>query len=192
MCPAKFRYPSRMEFEALVRGAAMQDKHAWRLLTAQLTPRLRGYFASRYSGLDCKDLVQETLIVIWTKLADFELRSETAFFCWARKIAQFMALAALRQLAREKKLMRALGQVERPPTTRLSTKLHRAERLQMVLREVDKLPESYRRAVENMIDGGDARELAERAGIAWTSARVLESRTRKLLRSRVGSSSPAR
>jgi DNA-directed RNA polymerase specialized sigma24 family protein len=180
-----------MGFEALVRGAAMGDKQAWRRLTACLTPRLRGFFASRCRALDYKDLVQDTLLVIWTKLPNFEMRSEAAFVSWVRKIAQFVALAALRQMVRDEKLMRALGDVERPPSTRVTSRLDRAKLVASVLREVDNLPESYRRAAENMLEGGDARDLAERAGIKWVSARVLENRTRVLLRRRLAPSTPA-
>lgn len=176
--------------EAIIRGAATGDRHAWQSLASHIAPKLRRFFVSRYSRFDADDLVQDTIFIVWEKLPNFELRSEAAFMSWLRKIATYVGLAALRQHKHERNLARALGQVERTPSTRQSSRLDRAARLEQVLREVDKLPQSYRRAVENMLDDGDARDLAERAGIEWVSARVLEHRTRALLRRRLRPSTP--
>lgn len=179
-----------MELEALVRDAAKGDEHAWRQLTARLTPPLRSFFASRWSGLDCKDLVQETLLIVWNKLPTFEMRSERAFSSWVRRIAQNIALTALRKSAHDEKLVRALAWIEQRPATRLTSRLDRKRRIERLGRELDKLAPSYRQAVENMLDGGDSRDLAKRAGIRLGTARVLEHRTRLLLRHRLGRTTP--
>jgi RNA polymerase sigma factor (sigma-70 family) len=184
-----------MGIEQLVEAAAAGDQRAWNRLATRLWPRLRGWFKSRVSGCDSDVLVQDTLIVMWKKLPNFEMRSEEAFMSWTFKIARFAALAALRQMEREAKQAQALGRDVRAPSPGLNTRLERAERIALIAREVDKMPDSIRRAVENMLDGGDARDLAERANLEWSSARSLESRARAQLRKRIrspSSSSPPR
>ncbi len=179
-----------MELDDLVRAAASGDERAWARMARLLSPRLRGYFVARCRGLDSKDLIQDTLMVVSTKLPDFEMRSEAAFIAWVHKIAQFVALAALRQLDQTEKLSKRLGQNERTPSPKLSTLLDRAERLEMVLREVKNLPASYRLAIENVLDDGDAKDLAALAGIERVSARVTESRAFARLRERLRPSTP--
>jgi DNA-directed RNA polymerase specialized sigma24 family protein len=183
------RYRSHVQLEAIIRGAAKGERRAWDSLSSYLTPRLERFFATRYGRFGSDDLTQDLLIVIWQQLPNFEFRSEAEFKSWVFTIAKYVGLAALRQWNHQKKLARALGQ-ERTPSTRFTSRFARAERLEQVLREVDKLSESYRRVVENTLDGGDARDLAKQDGIEWVSARVRESRTWALLRRRVRPSTP--
>jgi RNA polymerase sigma factor (sigma-70 family) len=186
----EIRYCLRVEFEQLVRAATAGDQRAWTRLSVSLWPRLRAWFTVQFRGCDSEALAQDTLIVIWKKLPDFQIRSEAAFMRWIYKVSRFVALAALRQLEREIKLTEALGQVIRIPSPRLSSRLAQAERIELVLREIEKMPESERQAIENLLDGGDARDLAERAGIEWSSARALQSRARKRLRKQLRPSTP--
>jgi RNA polymerase sigma factor (sigma-70 family) len=179
------RYGLLMELAKVVNAAATGDERAWRRLAARLMPRLHRRFGSRLHGFDRDALVQDTLIVVWNKLPDFEMRSDAAFMRWVYKIAQFMVLAALRQREHEARLLQALAREDQAPGTWLDSLVARAERVEMVLREADKLPESYRRAIENMIDGGDDRDLAKRAGIELGSARRAMSRAVGRLRERL-------
>lgn len=180
-----------MELEPLVHAAARGDERAWRLMSQFLKSKLRPWFGSRYPGLDSHDLTQDTLIVIYEKLPDFEMRSEGEFMAWVFRIAQLSALVALRQWNRKEKLTEALEHVNPTPSTRMSSLLYRAKRLEQVLHEVDKLPESYRRAVENVLSGGDAKDLARLAGIKWGSARGVESRAWSRLRELLRPSTPS-
>jgi DNA-directed RNA polymerase specialized sigma24 family protein len=181
-----------MDIRQLVEGATAGDQRAWKQLSARLWPRLRAWFAARVSCCDSDVLVQDTLIVMWKKLPELELRSEAAFMSWTFKVANFAALAALRQLEREEALIERLGMLVRTPSPRLSSRLDRAERIELILRELDKLPWAERRAVENMLDGGTARDLAALADIEWSSARALETRVRARLRRRFSESTPPR
>lgn len=181
----EIRYNTLMELAQLVNAAATGDRRAWNRLAARLEPRLSRWFASRLHGFERDALVQDTLIVIWNKLPHFEMRGEAAFMSWVYKIANYVALAALRQAEQERNHAGQLGHIVRTPSTRFSSLLIRAERIEMALREADELPASYRLAIENMVDGGDARDLAKRAGIEWSSARRQISRAVKRLRERL-------
>jgi DNA-directed RNA polymerase specialized sigma24 family protein len=186
----EIRYSSPMTFAELVTAAAAGDQRAWKRMAARLESPLGRWFAARLHGFDNDALVQDTLIILWKKLPDFEMRSEAAFFRWMYRIANHVALAALRQAAQENKRTRALGQMVRAPSTRLSSLLFRAERIEMVLREAGDLPNSYRRAIETMLAGGDARDLARDAEIEWSSARRQMSRALQRLRERLRPSTP--
>lgn len=178
-----------MDVVQLVEAARAGDQRAWSRLAARLWPRLRGWFVRRVSCCDADELVQDTLLVMWQKLPNFEMRCEEAFISWTFRIAHFMALAALRDVKKETKLVQALGQVQRTPSAGLNTRVERAERIALIAAEIDKMPNAERRAVENMLDGGDARDLAARADMKWTSARSLQSRACARLRRRLGPSS---
>lgn len=179
-----------MDIRQLVEGATAGDQRAWKQLSARLWPRLRAWFAARVSCCDSDLLVQDTLIVMWKKLPEFEMRSEAAFMSWTFKVANFAALATLRQLKREDALTERLGLLVRTPSPRLSSLADRAERIELVLREVDNMPRSERRAVQNMLDGGSARDLAALANIEYSSARSLESRACARLRKRFREATP--
>jgi len=179
-----------MEIVQLVKSAAEGDQRAWTALAGVLEQRLRGRFASRYGGLDGSDLIQDTLLVIWDKLPKFEMRSEAEFMSWVFKIARFMALTALRGMGHEGRVAGAVERAGRSPSTGISTLLDREQRLDSIRREIEKLPESLRRAAENMLAGGDARDLAEQMGVEWATVRGYESRAIKMLRERLPPPTP--
>lgn len=179
-----------MELAQLVDAAAKGDQRAWVRLVARISPRLSRWFALRLPGFERELLVQDTLIVIWNKLHDFELRSEAAFNSWMYKIANFVALAALRQAEQDRNRKQQLRQVIRSPSKQLTSIVRRGERIEMVMREVENLPASYRLAIENLVDGGDAKTLAKRAGVEYSSARKQLSRALGRLRERLSSTTP--
>lgn len=179
-----------MEIRQLVAAARANDQRAWAQLSSRLYPRLRAWFASKFSGCDSDVLVQDTLFVLWRKLPTIELRSEAEFMRWTYRIAAFSALAALRQMKRDEALIERLDMLVRTPSPQVITQLARSERIEMVMREIDKLPGAERRAAENMLDGGTARDLAAQVDIEWSSARSLETRVRRRLRERLRESTP--
>ena len=180
-----------MAFEQIVRDAARGDQRAWVMLFKRLSPKLIGFFAARRPGYDYRDLVQETMLIVCMKLPDFEFRSEAAFIAWVYRIAHFSALMAHRQWERTAKSARALGLVERPPSRKGSSLLVRLERLERTLGEIERLPSAQRRAIENLLAGGTAKELAERLGIAWVTVRVLESQAMARLRQALQTPTPS-
>jgi RNA polymerase sigma factor (sigma-70 family) len=179
-----------MEFEQIVKSAAMGDQRAWKALEKRLQPMLRKWFAAHYPELDRSDLMQETLWVISTKLPKFEVQSEASFMVWACRIARFKALGALRQRQQQDKLEATRKRNPQSPSTGLSSRLDRAKRTEMVQREADKLPKSLRLAATNMLAGGDTDELAELANIKRSSALRQENRAMERLRERLRSATP--
>lgn len=180
-----------MKLEELVHAAARGDQRAWVLLADRLYPKLLKFFAVRCAGFDCKDLVQETLSVVGTKLPAFEMHSEAAFHSWVFQIAQFRALKARDNRGHADELAKALGRVQRTPSPRVSSLLDRAERLEIVMREIEKLPASQRRAIQDMLDDVDPKELAKRLGISRGSIRSARSRALAELRERLRPSTPS-
>ena len=65
--------------------------------------RLFGYLVTLMGNLhDARDVLQETNLVLWRKLDDFEPGSD--FGAWARKCAYYQALAFLRDRKRDRHL----------------------------------------------------------------------------------------
>ena len=65
--------------------------------------RLFGYLVTLLSNPhDARDVLQETNLVLWRKIGDFE--AGTDFGAWARKCAYFQALAFLRDRKRDRHL----------------------------------------------------------------------------------------
>ena len=63
--------------------------------------RLFGYLVTLLGDLhDARDVLQETNLVLWQKIGEFEPGSN--FGAWARKIAYFQALAFLRDRKRDR------------------------------------------------------------------------------------------
>ena len=65
--------------------------------------RLFGYLVTLLGNLhDARDVLQETNLVLWRKMGDFE--PGTDFGAWARKCAYYQALAFLRDRKRDRHL----------------------------------------------------------------------------------------
>jgi RNA polymerase sigma factor (sigma-70 family) len=179
-----------MEFEQIVKAAAMGEQRAWRALEKRLQPKLRKWFAAQYPELDRSDLIQETLCVISTKLPTFEVQRESSFMAWVRRIARYKALAALRARKQRDELEAMRKRNPKTPRTGLSSRIYRAERIERVRCEADKLPNALRVAAANMLEGGDTDELAELAGIKRSSAQRREERAAERLRERLRPATP--
>lgn len=174
-----------MDIQQLVNASVAGDQRAFRDLALDIAPKLSKWFTVRFGILDGEDVAQDTLIVAWEKLPGFKWRDELGFISWVFEIGRLMALVALRQQDRQLDAPRALAEVGQTPPMGLSTFLSRAERIEEVRREVDKLPPSLRRAADNIMADGDAREYAAEIGLAWGTMRGYESRAIDLLRRRL-------
>ncbi len=153
-----------------------------------LRPKLERWFAAHYRGFDSADLAQKTLIVISNRLPEFEMRNANAFMRWVLEIARYVALGALRDREREAKLTVLLEAAPETSKMGLSTYVKRAELRERLWREIEKLPDSLRRAVENMLADGDARDFAEGVGLDWGTVRGYRSRAIARLRQALRSS----
>jgi RNA polymerase sigma factor (sigma-70 family) len=131
------------------------------------------------------DLTQNTLIIIAGKLPQFEVRPGQPFRRWVHSIARSQVQESFRQQYRRERLANELAALERAPSTKISSHLARAERVELVEQELDKLDSRYRRVIENDLQAGDASVLANREHIKAGSVRTRRRRAYQLLRDRV-------
>ncbi len=65
------------------------DADAWELFCQKYGPRIAGWCRKwGASRQDAEDVVQETLVVVFRKIADFQYRPELSFRAWLKTIAR--------------------------------------------------------------------------------------------------------
>src|SRR5690606_36628298 len=149
---------------------------AWNELGRQLALELSPYFRRRFAEPDANDLVQITLMVIARKLPEFEPRPGKPFIDWVRAIARIEAQEARRQRRRLARLASGLAEELRSPSTNLSARLDRAERLERIAKALEQLDSPCRRVIENDLVEGDPGEFAEHEGIKPGTVRTRRNR----------------
>ncbi|MFO7568116.1 MAG: sigma-70 family RNA polymerase sigma factor [Enhygromyxa sp.] len=187
-----------MDDDDLVLAVLGGDQRAWRQLGPRLRKVIRPCFLRFFGEADADDLVQSTLVIIHRKLPEFEVRAGKPIRKWARTIARSQVQDELRRRARRAKLMNSLANAPRPPTTKLSTRLGRAQayvlELERVREALPMLDSRYRRVIENDLEGGDIDEFAAREQIERGTVRTRRRRAYQILRQLVrelGDSTPS-
>jgi RNA polymerase sigma factor (sigma-70 family) len=173
-----------MELDDLVLAVQAEKPRAWTKLGQRLAAELDPYFRRWVGEAEADDLTQKTLMAVARKLPDFEVRADQPFIRWVRGIAHIQVMEALRQQRRrERRADRFAGLDQgQAPATNLNSHLARAENLELLEQELEKLDSPYRRAIENDLAGGDAGTLAAREHIKRGSARTRRRRAYALLR----------
>lgn len=65
------------------------DADAWELFCQKYGPRIAGWCRKwGASRQDAEDVVQETLVVVFRKIADFQYRPDLSFRAWLKTIAR--------------------------------------------------------------------------------------------------------
>ncbi len=162
------------------------DSFAWdSFIPEQVNPCGRvvlcRYFAREFAKLDATELSQRTLTVLARKLPGFEPR--VSLTAWMYGVARKRALTELRTRRRKDALEEAFARLVPPRSTMSPTsRLHAHELLTIVLEELTKLPAHHRRAIENMLEGGDINSFAARQRIPPATARTRQFRAIERLR----------
>ncbi len=137
-----------------------------------------------------QEIVQSTVCKVIEKLGSY--RAEAALFTWLCACCKNEIAAHYRRLARRPREVELdEGMAETTPTggfplaspVGLEERLSRAERAELVHVALDRLPESYARAMEwRYLEGLEVTEIAHRLESSYKAAESLLSRARKAFR----------
>jgi RNA polymerase sigma-70 factor, ECF subfamily len=141
--------------------------------------RLFGYLVTLLGDLhDARDVLQETNLVLWQKIGEFEPGSD--FGAWARKIAYFQALAFLRDRKRDRhlfddELLARFAEEE--------TDTAQEEEVALALRDcLARLPTGQRKLVSTRYrEGGSIKQLARVFGKKESAIKMTLMRIRQAL-----------
>jgi RNA polymerase sigma factor (sigma-70 family) len=136
--------------------------------------RLSRYFSGRLGTKDVGDLVQETMMIALTKLDQVE--PDRSFERWLLGVAHNVTLREYESRHRRARLADALAHEPVKPPTGPSTALLRAEKREVLLEEIQQLPEGMRVVIEHDLIDGDPAELAEAQQIHQGTVRTRRNR----------------
>lgn len=170
-----------MEADELVSAALAGDQRALKELYRRIAPELERYFARRVSSSEIDDLVQTTIMAVFAKLNQFKGRGHDAFMRWIYGFARFEAQQAMRSRKRRDARHEAYQQNQPPPPTSLISKIARMQKRVIVRRALTRLNAKQRRAIENDLEGGNAKTLAKALELEPGAARMLQTRARRKL-----------
>jgi len=154
---------------ALVKRARQGDTAAYERLAFRHARAVRA--VARSMGLDCEDVLQETLLRAYTRLRT--LRDPARFREWLLGIA--------RNISRDEEKRRARAKKTPPqPTTRADPP---DERIDALRRAVDRLPENYRIVIEmRHFEQLGYDEIARRLRLTRNGVNARLSRARAMLK----------
>jgi RNA polymerase sigma-70 factor, ECF subfamily len=165
--------PQEAQYREWMLASLRGDASPYRMLLAELTRHLRGYYARRLGPDGAEDAVQETLIAIHTKRATYD--PSRPFTAWVYGIARFKLVDVYRRERRGQMVsldaagdLFAADQVEEAGVKRDVEKL------------LARLPEAKRRLVRAVkLEGESIADLAARTGQSEVSVKVTVHRALK-------------
>jgi RNA polymerase sigma-70 factor (ECF subfamily) len=155
-----------------------QDREFVFELTASQS-RLYGYLVTLLGSVhDARDVLQETNLVLWQKIAEF--RPGTDFGAWARRCAYFQARAFLRDRKRDRhvfddELLQVLAE-EEPEESDSETR-------ELALRDcLSRLPEKQADLIrERYLEGSSIARMCDRLGRKESALKMTLMRIREVL-----------
>ncbi len=162
----------------LIQGCRNLDRRAQRQMVDHLSPFLYR-ICRRYTDChdDAKDLLQESLILIFNNMEKCSAREMSSFKAWCRRIAINTSLGRIRkkQLPTESLNGTAYVQVSLP-------NIHGKLNTDDILKIIQTLPPNQRNVFNlAVIDGYSHQEIAKLLNIAESSSRTFLMRARKTL-----------
>jgi RNA polymerase sigma-70 factor (ECF subfamily) len=169
-----------MQMDELIARILAGDREAFAAIVEEMQARVRAYVACRLSDPEtAEDLAQETFIVAYRRLKDFDASQE--FWPWLRGIAHNLVLNERRKLSREEALREELlwqdagGPRESPGV--------RPGALEALARCLSRLSERMREFVRLRYDESrPLEEIAGQLGLTGGSARVAHVKVLRALR----------
>jgi len=156
------------------------DHDALQQVYAELAPRLSVFVRARYGDYgasEAEDIVQDTLVMVLTRLHLFKGDSAEEFLRWCFLIARNKVMDSFRRrtaLARCDKLVEAELPAAREPQEDI-------EVTEVLLRAIEHLPERERIILKMRLDGLSYQDCAERLGCSVNTLHTLYFRTIKKL-----------
>jgi RNA polymerase sigma factor (sigma-70 family) len=165
--------------QELIKGCKQNERTAMAELFRMLAPQLKG-ICYRYCGntFDAEDLLQESFIVIFTRIGDF--KGLGSFEGWAKRIAVNTCLNWLRK-NKQFHQMYDLEQVHNLESDSQEDDLSEVNTNELI-QQIAKLPDGYR-VVLNLfaIEGHSHKEIAGMLGITESTSRSQYTRAKKAL-----------
>ncbi|HWR54252.1 MAG TPA: sigma-70 family RNA polymerase sigma factor [Bryobacteraceae bacterium] len=167
--------------EVLIRRANSGDGEAFGTLYTRYARMVHGILLSRVPFCEAEDLVQEVFVSALRKLA--LLREPGAFRGWLASIARNRAIEYHRGA-------RDTVELHENSAAGRAGQADQHEALE-ILEIICKLPEAYRETlILRLVEGMTGPEIAERTGMTHQSVRVNLHRGIKMLRERLGGTTP--
>ncbi len=174
----------------LLEGVTSGDEEAFQNLFRLYYTRVKAFVLSRVSEPAlAEEIAGDVFFEVWRNADRFRGASKVS--SWLFGIAHYRCLAALRHRGAAKRSKVVPTNVEYlhavPDPSHGPEDNDSREELQMVMDEIERLPETYRAVAElALIEGLSHDEIAKRLGIRPDNVRTRVSRARAQLRRRVG------
>jgi RNA polymerase sigma-70 factor (ECF subfamily) len=174
----------------LLDGVTGGDEEAFQTLFRLYYARVKGFVGSRVGDPAlAEEISGDVFFEVWRSADRFRGASKVS--SWLFGIAHFRCLAALRHRGAAKRSKVIPTSVEYlqavPDTSQGPEVIDSREELQMVIDEIERLPETYRAVAEMaLVEGLTHEQIANRLGIRPDNVRTRVSRARAQLRRSVG------
>lgn len=162
----------------LILNCKSLNRKAQREMVDHLSPFLFP-ICRRYSSTfeDAKDLLQESLILIFNNMAKYESKEVIPFKSWCKKITINHALAKLRKTKKE---TTEITDTAVQPS--VNPHVHSKLNIEDILKLLQKVPESHGTVFKlAVVDGYSHKEIAGLLGIKESSSRTFLVRARQTL-----------
>lgn len=170
--------------DELVRRACDGDPAARDELGVLLHRKLKMYFGHREATAE---MLQDTMVDVWTKAACEAPRTADAFVGWVLSYAGTIVRRTNGERYREYVRACKREHMPAPPSpVSPSSEVRRAQRLQLLARCMKQLRTHDRNAVQNRLNGGKDQELADREGIPVSTVRSRANRGLAKLKQLIG------
>lgn len=165
--------------QELIHRCKKRERAAMAELFGMLAPKIKG-ICYRYTGnaFDAEDLLQETFIIVFTKLDSF--KEEGSFEGWVRRIAVNTSINWLKKNKVIQQMQELNGKNEMIEENNEETleDIHGNELMQ----HIAQLPEGYRTILNLFaIEGMSHKEIAGQLGINESTSRSQYARAKKAL-----------
>jgi RNA polymerase sigma-70 factor (ECF subfamily) len=174
----------------LLEGVRQGNEEAFQDLFRTYYGRVHAFVLGRVSDAQvAQEIAGDVFFEVWRSAERF--RGESRVSSWLFGIAHYRCLAALRERRAAKRSRVISTGVEYlqavPDTSHGPERIDSREELQLVMDEIERLPENYRAVAElALIEGLSHDEIADKLGIRPDNVRTRVSRARAQLRRRVG------
>ena len=174
----------------LLAGIRQGNEEAFQDLFRSYYGRVQAFVLGRVSDAQlAQEIAGDVFFEVWRSAERF--RGESRVSSWLFGIAHYRCLAALRERRAAKRSRVIPTGIEYlqavPDSSQGPERIDSREELQMVMDEIERLPENYRAVAElALVEGLSHDQIADKLGIRPDNVRTRVSRARAQLRRRVG------
>lgn len=172
-----------MDVKNLIQKLKNGEEQAYKELVFSYSKRLMSVarlYAKSYA--EAQDNLQDTFVVIFSKVKEFKGKEEAQLYAWMKQILIFRSLTKSQK--KYKKMESSLD--EDIPYTTIEADAISQINHQEIINLVYSLPDGYKQVFAlYAIEGFSHREIGEQMGIAESSSRSQYSRAKKILQNKI-------